>query len=171
MARSVNNDMLRCMYIDQKKSIPQIADILHIPRSAARKALIDAGVVLRSRADGIRAARDRLGIHMIGKKRVFTEEHRAAIREGSIRRAEISAAGISRKPNGYLEYTRGEHKGRSVHVVKMEARIGRHILPDEHVHHIDGDKENNDINNLALVTRSGHMRLHRRERKLCLGNN
>jgi len=32
------------------------------------------------------------------------------------------------------------------------------------VHHVDGDKTNNNINNLALLTISAHARLHGRER-------
>lgn len=34
-------------------------------------------------------------------------------------------------------------------------------INDENIHHIDGNKSNNLDNNLALVTVSGHMRLHR----------
>jgi hypothetical protein len=45
----------------------------------------------------------------------------------------------------------------------MEARIGRRLLPDEVVHHIDGERANNNQNNLALMTRSAHTRLHRFE--------
>ena len=48
----------------------------------------------------------------------------------------------------------------------MERRLGRRLRPDEHVYHIDGDRLNNDENNLALVTRSGHARLHRREERI-----
>ena len=34
-----------------------------------------------------------------------------------------------------------------------------------HIHHIDGDKSNNDISNLALITASNHERLHGQEQK------
>lgn len=166
MAGSVNKVELNDLYICQRKSIPQISEILGIPKSRTRKYLIQAGIPLRSRADGVRAARDRLGLHMIGTKRKFSSAHCEAIRASAQRRGDISAKGVTVKPDRYMEYTRGPNKGRSVHVVLMEGRIGRRLLPDECVHHIDGDKLNNDINNLALLTRSGHARLHRREDKL-----
>lgn len=47
------------------------------------------------------------------------------------------------------------------HRLIMEQRIGRELRPDEAVHHIDGDIENNSDNNLALMTNGGHTRLHR----------
>jgi hypothetical protein len=43
----------------------------------------------------------------------------------------------------------------------MEQRLGRRLLLDELVHHIDGDRLNNDDSNLELLTRSSHSRLHR----------
>jgi hypothetical protein len=33
-----------------------------------------------------------------------------------------------------------------------------------HVHHIDGDAENNDIDNLVLIDGADHMRLHQRKK-------
>ena len=36
----------------------------------------------------------------------------------------------------------------------------------EVVHHIDGDKLNNRIENLELMNRSSHMKLHSKERKI-----
>lgn len=43
----------------------------------------------------------------------------------------------------------------------MAEKIGRYLTTDEHVHHIDGDVTNNHPDNLMLVSRSQHTRLHR----------
>jgi hypothetical protein len=48
----------------------------------------------------------------------------------------------------------------------MESRLGRPLREDEQVHHIDRDRSNNSDDNLALVTRAGHGRLHRFEDSL-----
>lgn len=154
------------LYMEEKKSIPDIAQILEWPRSRVRQKLLGMAVVLRSRSEGVRAASSKLGKHLAGKKIVFTPQWRANISEARRAYAETNASGISKKTNGYVEYTRGENKGRSVHVVTMEKRLGRPLLTDEVVHHIDGNKHNNDINNLALMTRSAHARLHRREEQI-----
>ena len=50
------------------------------------------------------------------------------------------------------------------HRIAMEKHIGRHLLPDEVVHHIDQDKLNNDISNLQIMTPQAHMSLHSKER-------
>jgi predicted Zn-ribbon and HTH transcriptional regulator len=44
------------------------------------------------------------------------------------------------------------------HVVSV--KIGRWIGTNEFVHHIDGNRENNDPSNLALHTRSSHAKEH-----------
>lgn len=40
----------------------------------------------------------------------------------------------------------------------MEQFLGRKLLKNEHVHHIDGNGLNNDINNLELLTNSEHQK-------------
>ena len=42
----------------------------------------------------------------------------------------------------------------------MEQIIGRKLKRTEVVHHIDGDKSNNNINNLQVMTLSEHSRIH-----------
>lgn len=57
----------------------------------------------------------------------------------------------------------GEHKGRLEHVVVMESLIGRRLYYNECVHHVDHDKTNNNPENLQLMTRSEHAKLHAKE--------
>lgn len=156
---SVNKVVLDKMYRVEMKSIPDIAKEIGVSTSRARRMLIESGVSLRSRADGVRAARDKLGKYWMGKKREFSVEHREKIRAARLR---APSAGISKKPNGYIEFTRGPNKSRSQHVVLMESRIGRRLNSDEVVHHIDGNRANNSIENLQLMTRSEHTSLHRK---------
>lgn len=47
------------------------------------------------------------------------------------------------------------------HRIVATEKIGRAIRPDEHVHHIDGNKLNNDPANLEVVTAAAHRREHR----------
>ncbi|MCA1669689.1 MAG: HNH endonuclease [Thermomicrobia bacterium] len=42
----------------------------------------------------------------------------------------------------------------------MEAHLGRSLRREEHVHHRDGNKANNAIENLQLISASDHAHLH-----------
>jgi len=151
------------LYVDGL-SIPQIAEIAGMSRSTVRRRL-KAASVLRRREDAIRLAgvQGRLGSGLRGKRRVFSDTHRENISKARLEWADKFAKGQSVKPTGYAEFTRGPNKGRLVHVVLMEEKIGRRILPGECVHHIDGDPLNNSLGNLAFMTLSTHASLHRKQ--------
>lgn len=51
------------------------------------------------------------------------------------------------------------------HRLVMSEYLGRSLTADELVHHIDGDKLNNNIGNLQLTTRQEHRYEHRGSRK------
>lgn len=160
---------LAAMY-ENGSSLPELERITGIPRSTVRYRLVRAGVALRARADAVRKSPG-LGSGRRGKVFHFTADHRAAISQARNAWAEENAAGKTKRADGYVEITRGEHKGRSEHVIIMEQRLGRKIKVDEVVHHIDGDRGNNHPDNLALMTRAAHTRLHRREQRISKGTN
>ena len=69
-----------------------------------------------------------------------------------------------RKPNGYMEVFRN---GRNIaeHRAVIEEKIGRRLTHAEHVHHINGVRDDNRIENLEIMDRKSHAALHRRWRQ------
>ena len=60
----------------------------------------------------------------------------------------------------------GDKKGRVLlHRHIMSLKLGRWLLPNEIVHHIDGNRENNEITNLELTSRSIHAKMHNKKLK------
>ncbi len=60
-----------------------------------------------------------------------------------------------RRPTTYVD-----GKQRLVSRLTMERHLGRPLLSSEIVHHIDHDPFNNAIENLQIVTRAEHKRIH-----------
>lgn len=77
--------------------------------------------------------------------------------------------GQVKSPSGYLMVRADGHphaKGNGYvlyHRIVMEQSIGRFLKPSEVVHHRDGNRENNSIENLALLSgHAEHRKIHAR---------
>ena len=49
------------------------------------------------------------------------------------------------------------------HVVSE--KIGRWLKSSEHIHHIDGNRSNNSLNNLKIITLSDHAKIHNPDKR------
>lgn len=62
-------------------------------------------------------------------------------------------------------YPRDARSGRLIHRAIAQDKIGRKLRSGEVVHHQDGDKSNFRRNNLSVMSRSFHSKLHTKMRK------
>jgi len=75
---------------------------------------------------------------------------------------EISKVKINQdgRLRAYYKNDKGEDKLISYPKLIMEEYLGRKLLDDEVVHHINGNPLDNDISNLQVLTKSEHAKLH-----------
>ena len=68
------------------------------------------------------------------------------------------------KTTGYM-YIRIDGKDVGEHILVMENHIGRRLAENEVVHHINGNKLDNRIENLQLMTNAEHVRMHNKDKR------
>jgi hypothetical protein len=77
-----------------------------------------------------------------------------------------NSTGLTIDVGGYVLVKKVNHPHKNargyvrLHRLVMEVVLGRFLESHEHVHHIDGNKRNNDPENLEIMTNEHHRRLH-----------
>jgi len=66
----------------------------------------------------------------------------------------------ARTTPGYYHVTDEQGRSMQAHRAVMEQVLGRKLAAWEDVHHLDGDRKNNDPTNLEVLGRSEHLRRH-----------
>lgn len=139
-----NYEKLYDLYFNQKKNLKEISEITSMSTSTIRRILVEDNFeVLRTAYDW----RDKIS---------------ATIK----RKADKTAKGTHLRSNGYLMITRGDDTGKLLHRVIAERMLGRKLNSNEIVFHVDGNKQNNDISNLKIVSRSESARYHATRNKI-----
>lgn len=139
------HEILKDKYIDNSMSIMKIAKIYNVSTCIIRKYLIKFGISLRNHKESN-------SISNSGSKNPkWKGGYR--IKEGYIQLlcpSHPAASGI-----GYVY----EHR------LVVEENIGRYLITDEHIHHINGIKTDNRIENLQILSNSDHVKLHHKIKK------
>lgn len=83
-----------------------------------------------------------------------------ACKYDAMRGRELVSGTRAIRKDGYIEVKVGIHQRRLEHRVIVEQAIGRKLTTNEQVHHINGVKHDNRIENLQLLTNAEHQKLH-----------
>ncbi len=62
--------------------------------------------------------------------------------------------------DGYVDITYGRKESELLHRLVMMGKLGRKLMRDEFVHHLDKNKQNNNLANLTLISCHDHAKLH-----------
>lgn len=149
---------IKTLYVDEKKSMESIAKIMNISAWNVHDKLHKMGVEIRPMVTA----------HALEKA---WEASRGRVKTAEEKRKWLEAnkhGGIGNKKRmntGYIGIYFPDHPQSKdgyvlEHRLVMECVIGRHLNNDECVHHINGNRADNRIENLQLMTQTEHKRLH-----------
>lgn len=171
MPKEITKELIGNLYVKEKKSLREIGNLLNkVPTQISRylkKFNIQArpfstkGLQIRLGAILSEATKDKISKAHLGKK--LSPEHRAKViktlRYGLKGKNNPNwKGGKSINGEGYiLTLTKNGYK--KEHRIVMENYLNRKLNKEEHIHHLNGNKSDNRIENLLLVSNSQHQNI------------
>jgi predicted DNA-binding protein YlxM (UPF0122 family) len=132
------------LYIIKEMSINEIAKNFNVTQTIIRRRMKEFGIEFRDAE--------------VARKMYSGEKHH-------------SWKGGRRKHDGYVQIKKPNHPNADScgyvyeHRYLIEQKIGRRLKTEEHVHHVNGIKNDNRLENLQLMTNIDHIKLHAKLRK------
>lgn len=154
--RALTEEELRQMYWEEHLSEKDISKRTCVSVSNVHHLMRVYGIERRTLSESVKYARLVKKSSYVGRK----QSQETIAKRIASRKRNHTARGVSTDQKGYLRYTTGQYEGRLSHVVIMENHIARKLLPGECVHHINGNKQDNRIENLQLMKMGEHSTLH-----------
>lgn len=148
-------------YVDEKMSVAEIALLLRCSDTTVRRMLSEFDIPLRPRGAAKKAS----------KRKKTGQRPSKQIRSGEASHARRVAAGYEfggkeyKTSTGYVRVYAPEHPyARSRYVMRarlvMERELGRYLEENEVVHHINHVRDDDRVENLMLMDKQEHWKMH-----------
>ncbi len=163
--------LLRKLYLDERMTMKEIGEVLGVGAVAIYYRLKKFGIPTRDRHDHPTSDKVRENARRVGRGRKGTKQTAEAKRKMSDAKKgrmlnPSEYGGHTKNRSGYVYVYNPTHPHCSSdgyvmeHRLVIEQYIGRHLKKDESVHHINRNRKDNRLENLQLMTRSEHAKLH-----------
>lgn len=151
-----------------EKEIPELSDREWLQKQLDTKTMRQLAKELGTSSGRIADRAYRYGLRFKGETRALAVKESLKKRYPEGRRGELASnwqGGRQMSSAGYVKLHVHDHPDANngyvfEHRLVMEQHLGRRLEQDEIVHHIDGDKTNNKIENLLLTHNGEHIKQH-----------
>jgi hypothetical protein len=168
--RIVSDGEILKMYADEKLSSTEISKKCGITSTQVLRVLSSVDAEIRCASENKKLScnkpefKEKMRNSRLGKSLSETAKEKLAERIGE--KSPLWKGGITIS-SGYLQFTgskaNGDNAGKAIHTIIAEWIYGRKVKNGEHVHHIDGNKLNNNPENICILSASEHAKLHKRK--------